>query len=245
LGDSYKIYPALLGGDEESNLVTVAAVTSDGALLAQSNRSSKYVDIAAWGCNVPVIEFDNGVGDFIRRYRSGTSYAAPQVLFTAAMIAREERKGSSRFSPAELKMRLLASADLSVALWEHVKHGRILNTSKAISLHTDVVELQSGEILRGRVKFNDDQGAEVALCGDASVPRSKILKVTNLGQVPEPGARSTIIYARDAAGKFSVLWCNGITASISFEDALTRGTPRDIPFAEIKDIVMASKPYWR
>jgi hypothetical protein len=161
------------------------------------------------------------------------------------MIAREERKGSSRFSPAELKMRLLASADLSVALWEHVKHGRILNTSKAISLHTDVVELQSGEILRGRVKFNDDQGAEVALCGDASVPRSKILKVTNLGQVPEPGARSTIIYARDAAGKFSVLWCNGITASISFEDALTRGTPRDIPFAEIKDIVMASKPYWR
>jgi hypothetical protein len=113
-----------------------------------------------------------------------------------------------------------------------------------MSVHTDIIELNSGELLRGRVYFDGDGGAEVALCGDTSVPRKSILKITSLGSVPdEPGAKHVIIYAMDAAGEFQVLWCDGISASVSFKDALTEDT-RNIPFSEIKDIVMALKPYW-
>ena len=252
LGNSYRVYPAMFGGTERSNLITVAAVSLDNQLLPSSNRSPRHVDLAAWGCNVPVVEYDESSHDFGREFRSGTSYAAPQVLFLAAMILREQRSDRDQLSPAELKIRLAASSDLVPDLWDMVKHGRVANLAKALSVHTDVVELKSGELLLGRVWIDGDSGLEVRLCGDASVPRDDILKITDLGVAPEnePGAKRYVIYALEPAINDPVnrdvefKWCDGIVAQVGFEDVLS-GEMRDIPITDIKDIVMAATPYWR
>lgn len=245
IGDATRIYPAIYGGKEASNIITVASLDLGGELLPLSNFSREVVDIAAWGCNVPVAEFDPKLGGFVRKLRSGTSYAAPQVLYGSAMLLRERpRRSASALSPSELKIRLVTSADHSLQLWDKVRHGRVLNLAKALSVHTDLVQLKDGSLLRGRLDFGGS-GEFVDVCGDQSVKRRDLLSIANLGRAPEPGTQPILIYRRSAsvAGDVETRWCNALTADMTLIDPFTE-EPTPISNSDVASIVLATYPYW-
>lgn len=243
IGNDHRIFPAIYGGDESSNLITVAGIDLDENLLPSSNHSPEKVDIAAWGCNVPVAEFDRSKRDFVRKLRSGTSYAAPHVLFAAAMILRERPRSRSRqLSPSEVKLRLMTSADHNPALWNKVRHGRVLNFAKALSLHSDVVELKStGELLHGKVAIGTGDQSVAHICGDESPLRSSLLSITNLGQAPAAGTQPIMIYTRSTSvgGGVETSWCNAFTNDVTLTDAFTREEVA-IPAHDIASIVFAT-----
>lgn len=247
IGDSNKIYPAVYGGREGSNLITVSSVDLGGKLLSKSNFSNEIVDIAAWGCNVPVAEFDATTGGFVRKLRSGTSYAAPQVLFAAAMILRERpRRIGAALSPTEVKIRLMTAVDHSPPLWGKVRHGRILNVAKALSLHTDVVQMKTSDVLlRGRVDFGPGQDEFVSICGSQTIARDEILSINDLGRPPQPGTDKVLIYRRSTvvAGEVETRWCNTFSADVNLIDPFT-GQSTMIPTNQISSIILATYPYW-
>jgi subtilisin family serine protease len=146
-----KIFPALYGGTEHTdrNLVTVAAISNLERWNEFSNFGAQYVDIAAPGCNISTFTYDYRSRLWSEVPATGTSFAAPWVTFTAAMIKSE----SGNISASETKRRLLASADLNWNFDDQVTDGRVLNVVKALSLYQDVVELKSKKLLFGRLKF--------------------------------------------------------------------------------------------
>ena len=73
-----------------------------------SNRSQRFVDIGALGCNVPVLGYDAEREQVKLDSVSGTSFAAPQVSFVAGLMKRE----NSELSPMQIKRRLLFSSDI-------------------------------------------------------------------------------------------------------------------------------------
>lgn len=242
IGNDNRISPAIYGGDESSNLITVAGIDLDGNLLPASNHSPEKVDIAAWGCNVPVAEYDRSKRTFVRKLRSGTSYAAPQVLFAAAMILRERPRSRPLLSPSEVKIRLVASADHNLELWGKVRHGRVLNFAKALSLHSDVVELKStGALLHGKVKIGSGDQSVTKICGDQSPLRSSLLSIFNLGQAPSAGTQPILIYTRSSSvgGGVETSWCNAITYDVTLTDSFTR-EEIPIPASDIASIVFAT-----
>lgn len=146
------VYPAQYGGSNEGqyNLVTVAATDYDGSLTGFSNWSNESVDIAAYGCRLPVLEYSNASESYHRGEASGTSLAAPLVSFTAGLI----KTIWPTATPEAIKRRLLVSADIDDRLLNGVeidgakhkqrliKDGRRLNIAKALSLYQDVVEVE-------------------------------------------------------------------------------------------------------
>lgn len=242
IGDDNQIAPAIYGGDESSNLITVAGIDVSENLMPSSNHSKRKVDIAAWGCNVPVAEFDREKRTFVRQLRSGTSYAAPQVLFAAAMIARELPRNARQMRPSEVKLRLVTSADHNPALWDKIRHGRVLNFAKALSLHTDIVELKStGKLLRGKVAIGSDDQRVARICGDQSPLRSSLLSIVNLEQAPDAGTQPILIYTRSTSvgGGLETSWCNAITSDVTLTDAFTK-EEISVPASDIASIVFAA-----
>ena len=147
-GDSLqtrRVYPASQGGDNAGrlNVLTVAALDNDGRLAAFSNYGWRYVDIAAPGCLQRAYERDaNG-------YRvvevSGTSFAAPHVSFTAALL----RAVWPMAVPSRVKRRILSGADISPLLDPtKVAFSRKLNVVKTLAIYQDVVEA----VVEGKVR---------------------------------------------------------------------------------------------
>jgi hypothetical protein len=251
IDDANPTHPAMLGGNDISNVITVAALGGDDELMETSNRSSKYVDLAAWGCGVPVLEFSSDLGRFLVNARSGTSYAAPQVSFAAAMLSKEQRSDGSGISSVEIKKRLIFSSDINPRLWKDVRHGRVLDIEKALSVYADVVEFSSGKTVRGRVHFDDDQNDQVFLCPDVQMSREAIRKLTRLSEIPsEAGAKRFFLYSDDISvadktqSKIDVNWCDAISPKMSITDVFSDKTI-DFDPTDVKDVVFASMPYWK
>lgn len=242
-------HPAMSGGDEVSNIITVAGIDGDRNLMTTSGRSTKYVDIAAWGCNVPVLEYDANMSDFVVQERTGTSYAAPQVSFAAALVSQEVKANRSKSLPVDIKKRLLFSADLEPSLWPYVKHGRVLNTAKALSVYSDWIDLEDGTSRLGRIMMEGEGLGPITICPDLRLNRSDFRKVTKLDPIPDGGKRY-LVYSEDssvddsAQRKVDVSWCDEIFTGLSVEDALT-GEISKLDSGKIKDIVFASAPYWQ
>lgn len=127
-------HPATLGG-EFSNLIVVAALQQDGAIADRSSYSDDHVELAAPGCRVGVFEDPLDESPPLPVFRSGTSVASPLVAFTAGML-----KAVGLKTPAQIKERLLASADYEPRLVDKVKHARALNVVRALTPFHDVVE---------------------------------------------------------------------------------------------------------
>ena len=237
-----RIFPAVSGGNELQNVVTVAAVGLDGQWSANSNYSPSLVDIAAWGCNVPILVFDKNLAGYASILESGTSLAAPQVAFAAAMVLRERHSQGQAITAIDVKFRLIAASDIAPGLMDKVKDGRILNLEKAVLVHTDLVEMKAPgrPLLRGKVEFGTTAGSEVTLCGGVTVDRSDILKITQLDPAPSPG-RQFMIYHGSTRGDrahFDRAFCPKILPELIFtpvggEEKTT------LPFADVKDVVMA------
>jgi hypothetical protein len=165
--DTSPWYPANYGGKNEeagTQFVTVAAIDPSLIWTSFTNLSGMYVDLFAPGCDVPYDQVSSG--------ESGTSFAAPLVSLTAALLHSFGLR-----SPKEIKRRLQASVDYDdglegLAVWS----GR-LNIPKAISVYDDVLELRSAHSLEfGHWTLPRD------LCKDKPLPRSiKKISAKNLG----------------------------------------------------------------
>jgi|GEM_PF-4916627 len=232
--DRRQRYPAYYVRENRRNMITVAAhnaLTPEQLLSLRTgygtplgfdvlprftNRGYETVDLAAPGCKVASIDLHGTRGTF-----TGSSYAAPLVSFTAALLMSEGITSGER-----VKNRIMASVDMVPRL--PVYSNGILNIRKALAVFEDVVELRDGELLRGRIKtaedifpFNDDEYAwgEVlkVVPWDTTSGSHPIVRVFLLGPDEElvmtegPTPLTEIEF---------VDWATGITRTIRLSDIL-------------------------
>jgi hypothetical protein len=187
--DKYPLYPALYGGKHPRgghNVITVAGY--DGALnMAEfSNWSAEFADLAAPACAlVP----GGGASNVLH----GTSFAAPLVSLTAAIIFAFEP------DPLYVKSRLQAAADIGDAMSLRVLWRGRLNIAKALSLYEDVIEeRQSHKLVRGEMAMDTNEAGEVELCRDGrSYNPDRITKILSLRRDPP---YSIIVQYSETAG---------------------------------------------
>jgi hypothetical protein len=127
------VYPARLGGNGigRANVLTVAAHDAAGGLADFSNYSSTRVDIAAPGCGVKSPTIPLPIGE-----THGTSFAAPQVTFTAALL-----QALGLQSTSDVKRRIMVTSDYDPDLREWVVSSGRLNIMRAISLDADYLQM--------------------------------------------------------------------------------------------------------
>jgi hypothetical protein len=143
-----RVYPASFGGDNSGrhNLITVAALDTNGQLAAFSNYGDQYVDISAPGCLQSAYEREENGYRIVQV--SGTSFAAPHVSFTAALL----RAVWPTAVPSRIKARILSGADISPLLDPaKVAYSRQLDVVKSLAVYQDVVEaVVDGKVRRIR-----------------------------------------------------------------------------------------------
>lgn len=171
--DDEPFHPGGLNRGGDLPMVSVAAhgwlgnraddVTSNPRwpLLPSSNYGRSTVDLAAPGCEVPVLLRGAWTPS------SGTSLAAPLVSFTAALISAMGETSITR-----IRRRLLSSVDVVPGL--AVRTQGVLNPAKAILIYDDVVEATDGTVRFERVAPFDLEGP------DGPVPWSQLLKLARL-----------------------------------------------------------------
>lgn len=245
--DALPTYPSAYGSGEDSRIVVVAALHEDNKLHPLSSFNNEMVDIAANGCNVPTINFkvENAAredssgfqaGELDIGFSSGTSFAAPRVSYAAAMI--KYLSGDNPMGPVRLKHRLMASSDIEGVLFDKVRHGRVLNTAKSLSLYHDVITLAGEDdvLRRGFVRVDDPDDGLVQVCPTWETDRSGLLKISKVTGGDMDG--QYLIYYRDG-GVFKHKLCNNI-GNIFFAEQFSpadNSSYREIEASTIQDVV--------
>jgi subtilisin family serine protease len=119
--DSAPEYPAAF---TNTNIISVAAVTTTGALASFSNYGAKSVDLGAPGDSI----LSTYLGS---KYKvlSGTSMASPIVAAAAAML----RAGNAHLSYGQIRSALLSSTQPDGALTGKVAHPGVVNIGAALT----------------------------------------------------------------------------------------------------------------
>lgn len=144
-----EIYPAQYSKDIP-NLVTVAAHGADGKLAPFSHWGEKTVDLAAPGVDVESLK-PQRTQTGITQKLSGTSQAAPLVSLAAALL-----RAAGVRDPADIRQRLITSAEYDPDLKGKVRSAGRLNIAKALAvLRGDVVQLNTGELVCGTLLDRD------------------------------------------------------------------------------------------
>jgi hypothetical protein len=222
------VFPARYGGargDHHRNVVTVGAHDTSGQRAIFSNYSTQFVDLLASGC---AVDTRNDVGNRIPD--NGTSPATAIVSFTSTLIA-----SLGLPEPAQIKNRLLASTVFDPALKESSWSSGRLSVIKAISLRNDVVELNSSEVIFGKIA---DRVALNRYCDDETV-RPTLTRVHKI--VPNiPGPQGPEIeYWVESDGLLSKLRC--AQAKIAAEDTIGEIDAASGPSLEtVRDITFRS-----
>jgi hypothetical protein len=197
------VYPAEYGGPDasgRSNLLTVGSVQADGTWAPFSNWSRRHIEIAAPGCAIPVISYEDDRGLY-ETIDNGTSLSTAIVSFTAALIRYEKVSAT----PVQIKRRLLVSSDLMSTEEARRVDGRTLNVAKALSVYHDVVDQGPNtepSLLFGEVAFVRD-GADlgrddkVLLCGGFELKAAQLLKLVPKFREDAAGDRAMIYYVSD------------------------------------------------
>lgn len=118
--DKYPSYPASY---RFKNVITVSNIKSNGRINSKSNYGKGSVDIAAPGTDIYGIDVETGYS-----YGSGTSYAAPIVTGTAAMLYACDKTMTND----KCKQIIIESADRKEQLERKVNGGQILNCKNSI-----------------------------------------------------------------------------------------------------------------
>lgn len=220
LGVTAAAYPAGYGGSQGAHIITVAAHDAALQLARFSNRSSSYVDITAPGCDVPYRSDSAGV--------HGTSFAAPLVSLTSALLMYNSL---GLHSAADVKDRIIASADYDPLLKSAVRSSSRLNIVKALSLYDDVVELKTptNHLLFGEWGVDND----FQLCADPDESPSKedIRKITVTG----PNRVRALVL--DKFRNQEARECNASPVGFTFKTI--DGTTRSLTWDDIRDLVPA------
>jgi hypothetical protein len=176
LSDSHPLYPALYGGDHKpggAQVITVAGYDGNLKLAEFSNWSEHFADVAAPACDVSY-----GVDDKDVVY--GTSFAAPLVTLTAAIIHAFDIEAQ----PLDIKARIQSSVDFDPNLDGYILWRGRLNIAKALSLYEDVIETRSPRKLSFGEWIPDDP-EDVQLCsGGPDYEADKITKIISLRDSP-------------------------------------------------------------
>jgi hypothetical protein len=180
-------YPAVYGGARNkgsANLITVVALYRDKNAWQRapfSDFGSRFVEIGAPGCAVPVLDYDVEEETWSTKYVDGTSFAAPLVSFTAALIAAELPIATI----PEVKQRILAASDLNPHLVNEIADGRTLNIPKAVAVHHDVIDLE-GDWMIGTATLYRNTGSALewdqdltvtCISGEHKIKMRRLLKV--------------------------------------------------------------------
>lgn len=186
------------------NLVSVVALDREGKGLlrdpatgAPATNHGQAFDVAAVGEATSTMH-----GNWIGAMR-GTSFATPYVTGLASLIIGKAQKAQLNYSMAEVKQRVLATADRDTdALRESSYFGRI-HFARALDFENDVVELKSDStactdcILRGRLDRTALPQIEVTYrpFADGASER-KTLQIANVRRITADPDRPhwTVIY---------------------------------------------------
>jgi thermitase len=125
--DKHPLYPASYG---DSNILAVAASTSEDGLADFSNFGSTAVDVAAPGENIYSTYLGGGY-----RTLSGTSMAAPYAAGVAAMLRKQE----SDATYGNLRYAIRHKVDKPPALDGKVAYDGRLNAEKALAAIASLV----------------------------------------------------------------------------------------------------------
>jgi subtilisin family serine protease len=127
-------WPGALGGARDSLIVTVGSHDGSGMISSFSRRGSDHVDLLAPGCDVPTFSLATDTAQNVTAVqRSGTSYSAPIVSMVASYLYAEG------LNPADIKARLLISADVDWALEGVTYSSGRLKITKALAVWEDTV----------------------------------------------------------------------------------------------------------
>lgn len=124
--DTKKFYPASY---TNSNIISVASITSTGTLSSFSNYGVTSVDLGAPGSSIastiPVSQSDGSIGSGYAYY-SGTSMATPHVTGAVALYAATH----SGVTASDIKTAILDAATATSSLSRKTVTGKRLNVSK-------------------------------------------------------------------------------------------------------------------
>lgn len=221
------MYPAAYGGlsSPQAWIVSVGASDPSGNRAQFSNYSRNRVDILAPGCRIPFTAPDGSTA-----LLSGTSVAAPLVSFAAGLV---HALGVS--SMADVKMRLIASADYNPTLADETRFGGVvLNIERAVSLYQDSLRLPK-EAADHRGKWKRPAGG-LAACRNAS--DFNPAWIVSIWGFDAEDVRRLRIIAREADGQVgSPLECEASDGGIDFVDA--DGTDRHVKWTELTALIPA------
>lgn len=221
------MYPAAYGGlsPPQARLMTVGASDPIGHRTNFSNYSRNRVDILAPGCRIPFTAPDGST-----TLLNGTSISAPLVSFAAALV---HALGVS--SMADVKMRLVASADYNPALADATRFGGVvLNVERAVSLYQDSLRLPN-ETLDHRGKWKRPDG-ELAACKDMEALNPGW--VVSIWSYDVAGVRRLRIITREADGQVGTpLDCVAADGGVDFLD--DDGTQRHVDWASLAALIPA------
>lgn len=119
--DTTPTYPA---NYNLTNIISVAAIDSNGTLATFSNYGANTVDIAAPGVDVPSTYITNDYA-----YMSGTSMAAPYVSGVLSLLASY----APNYTSSQLKLNLLSNAHTLTSLTGKVSTRAIPNAHSMLS----------------------------------------------------------------------------------------------------------------
>jgi Subtilase family len=162
------IQPADWGGDKNDNAITVGAANPDGTYWIRSNRGMSGVDLAAPGCAVPSLGWNNVTNGFKDVRLSGTSVAAPLVSFAGNLLR-------DLVDPARIKSRILSSGRYFSTLSDKVRSKRLLDVPTALALQFDAIRDNDGKLRLGRIVNWPASGRSI--CG-VQRPASEVAQIS-------------------------------------------------------------------
>ena len=212
-------YPAAYGGVVQGPLrfpvIAVAAHDRRGCLDSFSGRGQARVDLAAPGSDIRSNDLGGGA-----RVASGTSQATALVSLAAGLLSSEGLE-----NPLAIKERLIASTDPKPGLTDYVFSGGALNIVKSLSLYEDVIQLTSGEVLRGQVQNKPPLNA---LCSSVTSAGS-ILKISK-----GAGGGLRVLVRWTLNNALEQLSCPASGAAITYRD---NGGTQSLSLSDIADLV--------
>ena len=211
--DNTPYYPAASSLEFPKTVLTVGALAPDGTLASFSNRGAAAVAIAAPGCNVESTLPGGQTGPM-----SGTSQAAPQVTFAAALLYSEG------FAIDRVRNRLLASAVRDDLPADQVAYGR-LDVIRALQVNDDVVTIRNEKApVEGLI-----QSPSCLNVAGSCLGWDRVLRI-------QAAAAGLLVYSQNNGGQLQSRW----TAVPSGRLKLRIGDDvRDVPWTDVTDVLLA------
>ena len=235
--DCSQAYPSAYTYSFRHVIVSVGASRRDGGLEYFSNRSPRYVDLAAPGCGIESTSISSDSNAYSSQTYSGTSQAAALTSLGAALLYQ-----MGMTSAVLRKLRLMESGDYQPTLENDVASSATLNIAKAVSLYHDVIEFKQPNELY----YTELADQTVDYCG-AEKDIRRFSKIT-----PLPSSQIRFGMKISNKTEFMAKTCASATARLRVRSAgplppscaPVAGGPAlfDCELRAIKDVVLRSRP---